>query len=397
MVEPGRRGALSPEEEAELEALLHLRLLPRVGDRAADRLLRRFERARAAVAAPDEVLRELAGPAAVDARAAAGPAPARMAKEALARARELGLTVTGRGLPGYPGRLLHLADPPQVLFLKGRTELLGADGTAVVGTRRATGGGRRFAARLGRILAREGIPVISGLALGIDGAAHRGALEGGGPTVAVLGNGVDRAHPSSHARLQARIGEEGLLVSEFPPGEGAAPHHFPRRNRILAALARAVVVVEAGARSGALITVDHALDLGREVFAVPGSVEWEQSKGTNGLIRDGARVLVRPEEFLEGWEELVEPDGVRPGARSPEDPPPPATPDPEGILPHLGAAPRPLDEISTVLGRAPSRVLRALSELELAGAAILDEGGWRAARFEDDPRPEPRRFPRQGR
>jgi DNA processing protein len=146
-------------------------------------------------------------------------------------------------------------------------------------------------------MALRRITVVSGLALGIDGASHRGALEAGGDTIAVLGSGVDLIQPASHRRLGERVAREGLLLSEFLPGEPARAYHFPRRNRILAALGGAVVVVEAAERSGALITVEHALDLGRDVYAVPGGLDAPQSRGCNLLICQGAQVITSPEEF----------------------------------------------------------------------------------------------------
>ncbi len=201
--------------------------------------------------------------------------------------------------PGYPPALRALGDPPPVLFWKGRRELLGAPAVAIVGARRATGVGRRAAETMGRILSEAGVTVVSGMALGIDGEAHRGALRGGGNTLAVLGSGLQVPYPASHRTLFHEIEERGLLVSEFLPDESARPHHFPKRNRIIAALSRAVVVVEAGRKSGALITVDHGLDLGRDILAIPGSVENPQAVGSNSLLRDGARVLPDPAGILE--------------------------------------------------------------------------------------------------
>ena len=197
----------------------------------------------------------------------------------------------------YPERLGHLVDPPPVLFARGRLELLSRPAVTIVGSRRSTSYGRRSAEALAAQMALRGITVVSGLALGIDGASHRGALEAGGDTIAVLGSGVDLIQPATHRRLGERVAREGLLLSEFLPGEPARAHHFPRRNRILAALGGAVVVVEAAEKSGALITVEHALDLGRDVYAVPGALDAPQSRGCNLLIRQGAQVITSPEEF----------------------------------------------------------------------------------------------------
>jgi len=199
----------------------------------------------------------------------------------------------------YPAALLQLTDPPPILFLDGATEFLESEAVAIVGSRKATEGGRRAAETMGRVLSEAGLTVVSGMALGIDGAAHRGALLGGGRTVAVLGSGLQVVYPAGHRRLSHDIRQSGLLVSEFLPNQPALRHHFPKRNRIIAALAAAVVVVEAGERSGALITVDHGLDLGREVLAVPGAVENPQARGSNALLRDGARAIPDPEAILD--------------------------------------------------------------------------------------------------
>jgi DNA processing protein len=224
---------------------------------------------------------------------------ARLVDEALELARRLGMRVLTWSEDAYPEALLRLADPPPVLFLRGRPELLGEGGVSVVGSRRCTARGKDLARRLGRALGRSGVPVVSGMALGVDGAAHRGALEAGGATVAVVGRGADAAYPASHRRLFDDILEHGLVVSEFLPGTPPLPYHFPRRNRIMAALSESVAVVEAGARSGALITVGHALDLGRDVWAVPGPIDTRACDGSNRLLADGALPLVSIERFVQ--------------------------------------------------------------------------------------------------
>lgn len=378
---PGGPGVLTTAQLKELEALVALRLLPRVGDLIATRLLERFGSARTALDAPAEEFGKAGGSAALGARTTGGAEARRTAREVLGRAARAGMTVLGRGLPGYPGSLLHLTDPPPVVFVQGRTDLLEGERVAVVGARRATGAGRRFARELGRTLALNGVPVVSGLALGIDAAAHRGALEGPGSTIAVLASGLDRVHPRSHRGLQERIREEGLLVSEFPPGEAARPYHFPRRNRILAALALDVVVVEAGTRSGALITVEHALDLGREVWAVPGSVEYDQARGVNALIREGAHVLTTPEDLVRS---RVERGVPLPGAPAPDEPSPGCdgvrVVDPLGLVPVLRSRPLSTDELTRRAGLSAVQILQALSELEFQGAVVRDQEGWRLPR-----------------
>jgi DNA processing protein len=275
----------------------------------------------------------------------------------------------------YPARLRDLHDPPSILFMKGDPELLDVPCVAIVGSRKATESGRRSAEVLGRILAESGFNVASGMALGVDGAAHRGALAGGGSTTAVLGSGFRVVYPASHRSLFRQIGKAGLLLTEFLPKERALPHHFPKRNRIIAALADVVVVVEAGRRSGALITVDHALDLGREVFALPGSVENPQAAGTNRLLRDGARILEDPARVLDELQEvnLVPPRasgvrGGRVGGRSGI----PAELDP--LWEVLSETPLAVDEVANRLHRPFPEVLAGLSALELGGWALRCPG-----------------------
>jgi DNA processing protein len=265
----------------------------------------------------------------------------------------------------YPPCLLELTDPPPLLFLNGRRQLLETPAVAMVGSRRATQAGRRVAQEMAGRLSELGIPVVSGMALGIDGAAHRGGLSGPGSTVAVLGSGLAMTHPSSHRSLKEQIRRDGLLVSEFLPEEPARPFHFPKRNRIIAALSRAVIVVEAGKRSGALITVDHALDLGREVLSVPGSVENPQARGSNALLRDGARLLTGPEAVVEELSHLL---------------PAPAQAQGPGGVPH--ALPSELRGLWSVLSSEPLSLDQlahkahvAISEA-LAGLTALEMGGW---------------------
>jgi DNA processing protein len=270
----------------------------------------------------------------------------------------------------YPEVLHELVDPPPLLFFRGRLDLPLEPSVAIVGSRKATEAGRRTASILARNLSAAGITVISGMALGIDGAAHEGALKAGGDTVAVLGSGLRVVYPGSHRPLFRKLASQGLLLSEFLPDEGALPHHFPRRNRIIAALSQAVIVVEAGSRSGALITVDHGLDLGRDVLAVPGSVHNPQAAGSNRLLREGARVITDPEAIVEDLEAL----GLSipsPGSSSlsPE-------PDALGIPPELTALwgtlsgkPLPVEEVAAGAAVSFSQALAGLSALELGGWA----------------------------
>lgn len=301
---------------------------------------------------------------------------------------ERGIRAVPMTSPNYPPSLRDLTDPPPLIFLNGRQEILRGPAVAVVGARRATEGGRDTAEGLGRILASAGITVVSGMARGIDGAAHRGALQVGGGTLAVLGSGLEVIYPASHRALFKELARRGLLLSEFLPGEVARPHHFPKRNRIIAALVQAIVVVEAGERSGALITVDHGLDLGREILAVPGSIQNLQARGTNALIRDGARPLCSPEAILDELQELVEEAAAEKGGgtswedhSSTEE----SIHDPafsgglaagklETLWNALGPGPEVLDVLAAKAGMTPGEALAGLSSLELVGRAYRCPG-----------------------
>lgn len=340
----------------EMEALLVLDSLPGIGPRAVRDMVAAAGSAQAALASP-QLIRARAGEAAA---AAAGSGDTRdVVLRALERADRLGMSTVLFTDPGFPRPLLQLPDPPPVLFLRGRTELLGLSGVAVVGSRRATARARSVAHALGAAVAARGTPVVSGLALGVDGAAHEGALAAAGPTVAVLGCGADRAYPATHAGLFRRIVAEGLVVSEFLPGTRALPYHFPRRNRILAALSRALVVVEAGERSGALISVDHALDLGVEVWSVPGPMGEPACLGSNDLLADGARALVSVPRFVEAV--LGPAEGTAQDAS-----PTLAGPDGE-VFAALGSGSLSADELVRATGLGSGRVLASLSTLELSG------------------------------
>lgn len=202
------------------------------------------------------------------------------------------------GDPEYPARLLEAPRPPRVLWAEGDLSLLDRPCVAIVGTRRATAYAERVARELGRVLALAGATVVSGLARGVDGCAHRGALEVDGATVAVLGTGLDVTYPRAHATLQRTIAQRGLLLSELAPDDAAHRGSFPERNRIIAALSVATIVVEGGMGSGALITARHAMDMGRSVGAVPGPIDVPQAQGSNALLSDGAVVIASMADAL---------------------------------------------------------------------------------------------------
>jgi DNA processing protein len=220
------------------------------------------------------------------------------ASRALERAHRVGACLIAAGDEGYPERLHELPDPPPVLFAIGSVAHLSAPCVAIVGTRRATSSGERVTFEIASALARAGVAVISGMARGIDGVAHRAALAAGGGTIAVLGTGVDVAYPAAHRALHEQIAAQGLLLSEELPGDRASGGSFPKRNRIIAALANATIVVEAPHKSGALITAERALDLDRTLAAVPGPIDVPQSAGSNVLLRDGAIVIAEIADAL---------------------------------------------------------------------------------------------------
>ena len=203
-----------------------------------------------------------------------------------------------QGSAEYPRELLDLQSPPSELFAMGNGSMLAGPRVSIVGTRDSTAYGERITRSLTRVLVRAGVTVISGMARGIDGAAHRTALEEGGNTVAVLGTGIDVPYPVGHRQLHRAIAERGLVVSENPPGMRAHKGAFPKRNRIIAALAPVTMVIEAGFRSGALNTASQALELGRVVAAVPGPIDSDQSRGSNQLLRDGAVLIAAADDAL---------------------------------------------------------------------------------------------------
>lgn len=277
-----------------------------------------------------------------------------------------------RSAADFPARLRTIHDPPPGLFVRGSNPLTVLDRpcVAIVGARACSPYGTAVALAFGRELAAAGVVVLSGLARGVDAAAHRGALDGG-QTVAVLGCGVDRDYPRAHASLAAAIAERGLIVSEYPPGVEPAPWRFPARNRIVAGLSEATVVVEARARSGALITADLALDEGRDVLAVPGEITSALSAGSNGLLRLGAVPVTSTADVLEVLG--IEPDGPQNGAGAIDDLPLAAG----AVLSHVGAAAVSADELVRLTDLDASVVSAALVELELRGLVEQHDGVFR--------------------
>jgi len=307
---------------------------------------------------------DILGPRAVEAlRSGAARRAAAVEQE---RARAAGVRLVGLDDPDYPRHLREIFDPPPVLWVRGELDPdEGERAIAVVGCRAATREGLLLARELGRTLAAAGVSVVSGLARGIDSAAHEGALEAQGRSVAVLGSGLDVVYPVENVGLaQALCARGGAVVSEVPLGRRARPESFPRRNRILAGWSTAVVVVEAGARSGALITARCALDEGREVMAVPGHPGHENAAGTNALIRDGARLVRDARDVLE---EL--------GVELREQPRPAAAAG-EGLLSALArSVPRSLEQLVAATGRPASALLSELAVLEVEARVRRVPGG----------------------
>ena len=282
-----------------------------------------------------------------------------------------GLRFVGRSEPMFPQRLRELHDPPPGLFLRGSAEpqLLFEPSVAIVGARSCSSYGSQVARMLGRELAAAGLVVVSGMARGVDGEAHRGALEAGGATVAVLGCGVDRDYPAAHAHLARGICETGLVVSEYAPGVEPAPWRFPARNRIIAGLCAATAIVEARERSGALITADFALEAGREVFAVPGEITSTLSAGTNALLRVGAAPLTSPADVLEVLGiEVKAPERLDLGDHA------------ASVLAALSQEPAGADDLGRLTGLDAPALATALAELELVGAVAEADGLYRGVR-----------------
>ena len=360
----------------ELEATLHLRLLPGLGDTRLRELLRKHGSARAVLELAAEEL------GAETAAARWQPKTLRRLELALEELRRAGDRALAIHRSGYPRKLRELHDPPCLLFARGRLDLLARPAVAVIGTRRHTAYGAEAAERIARELSGAGVVVVSGLARGIDGVAHQAALTGG--TIAVLGSALDVPYPRENRPLFHQIGLRGLALSEFPPGTPPLPYHFPQRNRIIAALSLAVVVVEARAESGSFITVEHALDLGRDVFAVPGPIGRETSAGTNQLIRDGATLVTCAADILE--ELNLEPASaaagtmepalrVERGASPPEDAGANADScaqedtETDALFRALALAPRHVDDLAAACALPAGRALAQLLALELDGRA----------------------------
>lgn len=268
----------------------------------------------------------------------------------------------------YPRRLKEIDQPPPVLFVRGSINVEDDWAVSVVGTRRVTPYGRQVASEIARYLAQNGVTVVSGLARGVDAIAHQTAMQAGGRTLAILGSGVDTIYPPEHRKLAEDISRQGAVMSDYPLGTQPESRNFPPRNRIIAGLSLATIVVEAGETSGALITAEFAVEQGRDVFAVPGSILTPQSEGTNRLIEQGARPLLRMSEILESLklEQIPEKQASRKAIA--------ASPEENRLLSCLTQDPRHIDEICALSGLPIQAVSATLTMMELKGL-VTQVGG----------------------
>ena len=295
------------------------------------------------------------------------PLPRRDADRTLALLARLGVCAVPIASPAYPERLRRLGDAPALLLVRGTAALLLVRGVAIVGARAPTELGRATARRLAFDLARAGLVIVSGLARGIDAAAHEGALAAGGATIAFQACGPERVYPAAHRALAERIAAQGAVVSELPPGTPPLPGYFPLRNRLISALAEAVIVVEARERSGSLVTARCAADQGVAVFAVPGPLDAPTSLGTNRLLQQGAGLVIEAADVLSELGIAAKPP-ERPEAQ-------PGSALARALLRALRRGALARDELPAALGRAPSELAAALLELELAGRVREDRDG----------------------
>jgi DNA processing protein len=359
----------------ELAAWVRLTSVPGIGGESQRHLLKAFGLPTAIFAAGGPAVRSVIG-AELAERLASHDASAGI-EAALAWAAEPGNRIVTLADAAYPQALLTTADPPVLLYVKGRAELLNRPALAIVGSRNATKQGEANAEAFAASVAAAGLTVVSGLALGIDAAAHRGALgvqAGSGSTIAVIGTGADRIYPARNEALTRAIVERGCVVSEFPLGTAALPGNFPRRNRLIAGISLGCLVVEAAEKSGSLITARLAADAGREVFAIPGSIHSPLAKGCHQLIRQGAKLVESAQDILEElrWEKV---GGGATAARA--GPAAAAAPDDESaaLLAQLDDTPVSLDALAARSGLTPGDLLAMLLSMELEGRVAQLPGG----------------------
>ncbi|WP_434593973.1 DNA-processing protein DprA [Pseudomonas sp. R4-83] len=357
----------TPVSPAELEARLRLHRLPDIGPKRFAKLLEAFGSASKALSAPASAWRSLGLPAAC-AEARRCPSVRDGANHAMRWLERPGQHLLMWDQADYPALLAQIPDPPPLLFVAGDAQILEKPQLAMVGSRRASRPGMDTAAAFSRSLAGAGFVITSGLALGIDAAAHQAALDVGGLTVGVLGTGLENFYPQRNQQLaEAMMASGSAVLSEFPLDAGPTPSNFPRRNRIISGLSLGVLVVEASVASGSLITARLAAEQGREVYAIPGSIHHPGARGCHQLIRDGAVLVETIEHILEalrGWQH-VSPSTDSANADHP-------------LLALLHAAPHTSEALAGSSGWALPKVLAALTELEMDGRAVCENGRWLA-------------------
>jgi DNA processing protein len=359
--------SMSATSPAELEARLRLHCLPELGTKRFRILINAFGNASSALSAPAAAWRALGLPAAC-AAARRDDVVRQRVNASLVWLQQPNQHLLMWDDPDYPALLAELPDPPPLLFVAGDPTLLVLPQLAIVGSRRASKPGMDTAHAFARSLAAGGFVITSGMALGIDGAAHQGALAIGGKTVAVLGTGLLQVYPPRHRHLAADIVDQGgAMISELPLDSPPVPASFPLRNRIISGLSLGVLVVEASPSSGSLITARLALEQGREVYAIPGSIHHPGARGCHQLIRDGAALVECVEHILEGlrgWQNLAPVPRVK------------AAPIKHPLLKLLFAAPHSSEALAVASGWALPKVLAALTELELDGRVACEGGVW---------------------
>ena len=349
-----------------LQDWLAFTLVPGIGTATQRRLLRAFGSPAGALSAPRSSLAAVLTPAQLDSW---GRGADRAGVErALQWLQGPDHHVLALGQEGYPQRLLESGDPPSLMYAIGDLSLLQRPGLAIVGSRHATPGGRRTASEFAACLGDAGLVTISGLALGIDAAAHEGGLEGGAGTIAVVGTGADLVYPSRNRDLARRIAADGLILSEFALGTRPAPGNFPRRNRIISGLSLGVLVVEAALQSGSLTTARFAGEQGREVFAIPGSIHSALSRGCHALIRQGAKLVESAQDVLEELGLAARAPTAPPGVRGDTD-------EGDPLLLAMGFDPCDPETLAQRTGQLLETVTARLLELELDGSVARLPGG----------------------
>lgn len=346
-----------------LAAWLRLTLIPGIGGETQRKLLAAFGLPEAIFTASQLAVRSVVGDRAADLLFDFDPSEA--VDRSIAWASHRGQHIICLADATYPPALLEIADPPSVLYVRGKLDLLKTPGLGVVGSRNATPQGLQTAETFARALAAKGLTIVSGLALGIDSAAHRGALAASGPTIAVIGTGADRVYPARNKELAIAIAEQGAIISEFPLGTPAIASNFPRRNRIISGLSRGILVVEAALESGSLITARLAGEQGREVFAIPGSIHSPVARGCHKLIRQGAKLVETAQDILEELGDFSEEANSPISSSDPADNP---------VLSAIGYDPCGLDELVERTGLPADQLLGELLMLELAGAVAALPG-----------------------